>query len=197
MIDVPPGWNSLADFLTELAAVLRELHGFGTHPVEQSLRFGTQTGTNLLKVDHRAIKAFQVAIDRPIREYLAFIGSGDDPLRSRNGGDYRIAGMWSVKLQPKGFHMSHVHPMGWISSACYIELPDAIGADSHDGWLNFGKPGVPTIPPVAVEHRIQPREGALALFPSYMWHGTEPWTEGGSRLSIAFDLLPANDLQLR
>ncbi|WP_375251270.1 putative 2OG-Fe(II) oxygenase [Sphingomonas sp.] len=30
----------------------------------------------------------------------------------------------------------------------------------------------------------------LALFPSYLWHGTEPFTGNAPRLTIAFDLLP-------
>jgi hypothetical protein len=30
----------------------------------------------------------------------------------------------------------------------------------------------------------------LALFPSYMWHGTVPFTQGAERLTIAFDLVP-------
>jgi tetratricopeptide (TPR) repeat protein len=191
-IDAPPGWQDLDAYLSDLAEALRELHGFGTHPVDQSLRFGTQTGTNLLRIDHPVIRAFQAAIERPIREYLSLVGSGGDPLRSRNCGDYLIAGMWSVRLQSNGFHIGHVHPMGWISSACYIDLPDAIDAETHEGWIHFGKPGIPTMPPLEAQHRVLPQRGALVLFPSYMWHGTEAWAGGGTRLTIAFDLIPAS-----
>ena len=189
-IDTPPGWDDLPHYLSDLASVLRGLHGFGAHPVDQSLRHGTQSATNLLTLDDPVVRAFQRAIARPIREYLAFLGTGADPLRARNRGGWRIAGMWSVQLRAKGFHLAHVHPMGWISSACYVDLPAAIGPDRHDGWISFGKPGIPTTPPMEAEHRIQPREGTLVLFPSYMWHGTEPFAEGGTRLTIAFDLVP-------
>jgi len=191
MIDTPAGWGSLDEYLQELAALLRSLHGFCAHPLDQSLRFGTQTSANLLTLDHPAIRAFRDAIDRPIRHYLSFLGTGTDPLRSRNAGNYRFSGMWSVRLQPGGFHVSHVHPMGWISSACYIDLPGSIGSDTQEGWIKFGEPGIPIHPHLPAEHRIQPREGMLVLFPSYMWHGTERTRAEGSRLTIAFDLVPA------
>jgi hypothetical protein len=40
------------------------------------------------------------------------------------------------------------------------------------------------------EHWVQPKPGLLALFPSYMWHGTEPFGGTEPRLTIAFDLVP-------
>jgi hypothetical protein len=34
---------------------------------------------------------------------------------------------------------------------------------------------------------IEPKPGRLALFPSYMWHGTRPFAEG-ERMTVAFDV---------
>jgi hypothetical protein len=31
----------------------------------------------------------------------------------------------------------------------------------------------------------------LVLFPSYLWHGTVPFSAGEMRLTAAFDVLPA------
>ncbi|MFO0286777.1 MAG: putative 2OG-Fe(II) oxygenase [Brevundimonas sp.] len=39
------------------------------------------------------------------------------------------------------------------------------------------------------ERWVQPQRGLLALFPSYMWHGVQPFSEG-VRLTIAFDVMP-------
>jgi hypothetical protein len=50
---------------------------------------------------------------------------------------------------------------------------------------------VPTQPVLAAEHAIKPEPGRLVLFPSYMWHGTAPFSGDAERLTIAFDLLPA------
>ena len=34
---------------------------------------------------------------------------------------------------------------------------------------------------------IEPKPGRLALFPSWMWHGTRPFGQG-ERLTVAFDV---------
>ena len=36
---------------------------------------------------------------------------------------------------------------------------------------------------------IEPEEGLMLLFPSYMFHRTLPFTGPGERISIAFDVL--------
>lgn len=190
-IDVPPGWNDRDSYLADLGAALRNLHRFRAHPLDQSLRWGSQTSADLLRSEEPAIRAFQTAIDGPIRRYIAHLGQGDDVLRSRNRGSYAISGMWSVHLKSGGFHVSHVHPMGWLSSACYIELPAALDADTKEGWLKFGEPGIPMVSPIAAARHVRPEPGLLVLFPSYMWHGTEAFAARGSRLSIAFDIVPA------
>ena len=189
-IDVPEGWPDLETFLDSLAVSLERLHGFQTHPIGQSVRHGSQTSYSLTLSDDPVIKAFFTAIDGPIRRYMAALGSGSDPVRSRNTGDYRFNGVWSVRLRPDGYHSDHLHPRGWLSSACYIALPSAVER-GHEGWLKFGEPGVPTTPALAPEYFIKPELGLLALFPSYMWHGTVPFGGSEPRLTIAFDVVPA------
>lgn len=190
-IDTPPGWSSLDAYLSDVGAALKRLHTLKTHPLDQSLRHGTQTPASLRTSEDPAIKAFFSAIDGPIRRHMDFLGKGNDPLRSRNSGDYRVRGAWSVRLRPDGFHANHFHAQGWLSSACYIELPDAVAGDDRQGWIKFGEPGVPTTPSLAPEHFIRPEPGLLALFPSYMWHGTVPFSGDDTRLTIAFDVVPA------
>jgi tetratricopeptide (TPR) repeat protein len=189
-IDVPDGWPNLPSYLANLATSLRKLHVLRTHPVHQSLRHGTQSTRNLMQVDDPAIRAFFRAIDGPIRRHMLAIGKGNDPTRRRNTGAYRIHGIWSVQLGPNGYHTNHVHPEGWLSSACYIDLPPAVEND-RQGWLKLGEPGFVTEPPLPPEYFVRPQPGLLALFPSHMWHGTIPFTGEGTRLTIAFDLVPA------
>jgi len=192
-IDTPTGWDSLPSYLADLRESLKRLHTMRTHPLHQSLRHGSQTAQNLLDVDDPAIRAFFPAIDGPIRRHIETIGHGGDPLRRRNTGGYKIAGIWSVRLNPQGYHTNHVHPQGWLSSACYIELPRALaGANpGREGFLKFGEPGYPTQPKLEPEYFIRPEPGLLALFPSYFWHGTVPFSGDDTRLTIAFDLVPA------
>ncbi|HTA65146.1 MAG TPA: tetratricopeptide repeat protein [Xanthomonadaceae bacterium] len=209
VLDTPRGWSDLPAYLRDLAASLHALHTLHTHPLHQSLRNGSQTTQkNLLETDDPVLRAFPEAIDGPIHRHIGMLGHGGDPLRRRNSGGYRIHGIWSVRLRGQGYHVNHVHPEGWLSSACYIELPRAMamgggaGADGtgespvaadHEkaGWLKFGEPGIPTNPMLAPESFIRPEPGLLALFPSYFWHGTVPFEGDDTRLTIAFDLVPA------
>ena len=187
----PTGWATRADFLRDLGAALDEHHVMAEHPSAQSLRHGTQTTYRLSGSSNPAIQAFFKAIDAPVREHLAKLGAGADPLRRRNSGGYRIVGAWSVRLRPGGFHLDHLHNEGWISSAFYVETPDdALEREGHEGWLRLGQPPFRTIPELPAERFIRPQPGRLALFPSYMWHGTVPFHTQERRTSIAFDLLP-------
>ncbi|MBU3076260.1 putative 2OG-Fe(II) oxygenase [Sphingomonas quercus] len=189
-IATPPGWPDREAYLADLANALRARHAWRTHPLEQSLRHGSQTQEDLTRSDDPAIRALFVALDPLIRAHIAALGKGTDPVRARATGDYRIVGAWSVLLRPGGFHVDHVHPQGWLSSAFYIALPEAVER-GHEGWLAFGRPGIPTRPPLAPTRFVRPEPGMLVLFPSYFWHGTEPFTGGQPRLTVAFDIVPA------
>jgi uncharacterized protein (TIGR02466 family) len=190
-IATPDGWPTLEAFLSDLSKALKELHPYEQHPTNQSLRHGSQTMHLLTGSDAPAIKAFFKAVDAPIRAHMARLGQGEDPLRSRNTLDYRIQGAWSVRLRPGGFHRDHYHSEGWLSSAFYVETPEAaLDTADKQGWIRFGKPPFVTTPPLPPDHFIRPKPGRLVLFPSYMWHGTVPFTTDESRMTIAFDAVP-------
>jgi tetratricopeptide (TPR) repeat protein len=189
-IDTPPGWSGLDAYLADLAAELRPLHRARGHQIGQSMRRGSQTESDLARETSPAIAAFFGAIEGPIRRYMAGLGKGRDPLRGRLKADYALNGIWSVNLAASGFHVDHVHPKGWLSSACHIELPDSV-ATQPEGWLKFGEPGIPTSPKLEADFLVKPEPGQLVLFPSYMWHGTVPFSGSASRLSVAFDAVPA------
>ena len=189
IIPTPDGWSSLPAYLADLAAVLKPMQVMRGDPLDQSLRNGIQTEQNLALSTDPVLKAFFKTIDKPIGEYLSRLGKGRDPLRARGGAGHRVKGAWSVKLEPNGFHADHLHPDGWLSSAFYVELPKAID-QGHEGWIKFGQPGAPTKPALEAEHFVKPEPGKLVLFPSYMWHGTVPFSGDETRLTMAFDVVP-------
>lgn len=172
--------------MAETAVVLRRLHKAREHPFDQTLRGGTQTeGTLFLRSDP-VIARLRLAIEDVIRTYINGLPDKDPshPLLGRPRGDFRFTGSWSVRLREGGRHVNHVHPEGWLSSACYVVLPDGVGR------LSLGMPPAELdlgLPALAF---IEPSVGQLALFPSYLWHGTEPF-DAGERLTVAFDVVPA------
>lgn len=189
-LQAPAGWPDLSAYLADLAEAAGGAHAYRAHPFDQSLRQGSQA-PNILDIDHPAIRAFPAAIGEAVAEHLRRLGRGEDPVRARNTGRWAFQGAWSVRLRPHGFHADHVHTQGWLSSACYLSLPQAVARPDRQGWLKFGQPGVATDPPLGPEHFVKPEPGLLALFPSYMWHGTVPFGGTEPRLTIAFDLVPA------
>lgn len=187
-IDPPDGWSSRDAFLADLLEALRRLHRFRAHPLDQSLRQGSQTASDLLHSQDPALRSLPAALAPAIDAYLQRLGQGSDILRARTGKGRRFAGMWSVRLRPGGRHLPHIHPRGWISSALHIDLPDHGPVAGREGWLEFGRPGAIDLD---AQFHVRPVAGGLVLFPSYMWHSTLPFTASGFRTSIAFDIVPA------
>jgi tetratricopeptide (TPR) repeat protein len=188
----PKGFATIEAFNEALAESLRRLHVLETHPLDQSVRGGSQTSRSLLYVDDPIIQTFIAMRDEPIRDYMSKIAKSDPahPLSSRNTGKYRMTGAWSVKLKPGGYHISHVHPAGWISGPYYVRVPKVVAeGEGQQGWVTFGEPRWPT-PGCTAEKIVQPQEGMQVFFPSYLWHGTIPFSEG-ERMTAPMDAAPA------
>lgn len=176
--------------LDVLAETLRRLHTLSGQPLDQSLRGGTQTDGDIFKRIDPVLIQLREAIRATVAEHVANFPPPDPrhPLLGPARDRIEFEGAWSVWLRSRGFHANHVHPAGWISSAQYIALPPDIGQDEA-GYLTLGEPRSPgfeiDMPPFRT---VEPKPGRLALFPSYMWHGTRPFGEG-ERLTVAFDVL--------
>jgi cytochrome c-type biogenesis protein CcmH/NrfG len=175
--------------MDQLAERLRALHRAAHHPLYQSLRGGTQTDGHLFQRIDPEIMALREAVVGTVERYVEGLPAAraGHPLLIEKRSPIRFSGSWSVRLTGAGFHVSHCHPAGWISSAFYVSLPDeAMGGADHAGWLSLGEvTNLGTdLPPLRL---IAPRPGRLVLFPSTMWHGTRPF-ESGERLTVAFDV---------
>ena len=189
-ITPPDGYTDIAEFNAALSTKLDELHTYQHAPVNQTLRTGTQTEMDLSLIDDPVLTGFFQAIDAPIKDYMNTLGhDAGHPLRRRNTNAYRISGAWSVRLRENGHHVNHVHPMGWLSSAYYVDVPPSVNDKNRDGWIKFGEPDLDI--GQDAEHYVQPISGRLVLFPSYMWHGTLPFTGSETRLTLPFDVVPA------
>ena len=194
-IEVPKGFTDMPQFLAALEASLEVLHHARIEPVRQSLRGGSQTPGRLFGRTDPNITVLKPALLRTIESWIARLPTAaDHPFLRRAARSVRFTGSWSVKLRRSGSHVNHYHNEGWMSSAFYVSLPpsvrDASGTDPHAGCIQFGQPPVELglgLPPRRV---IRPQAGHLALFPSYMWHGTIPFDDAHPRLTVAFDMQP-------
>lgn len=194
-IETPDGFDSLPAFLSRLQVDLRALHRGNTAPLDQSLRGGTQTHGNLFDTGLETVQALKQQVQKHVTRYIENLPNDDGhPLLSRKTDGFRFGGSWSVELSSDGFHVNHVHSNGWISSAFYVDVPLQVRQNSgtHEGWIKFGESGLNLgSERECIQKIVQPQPGLLVLFPSYMWHGTVPFTGERTRLTAPFDIVPA------
>lgn len=167
---------------------LRQLHNVGFTHLGQSVRDGTQTDGPLLARSEPEIVALRHTILKQTEAHLASLPYVEGhPTLARKPDRARIAGSWSVRFHGGGRHAHHVHPLGWLSAALYISVPEHQPADRDAGWLVLGQPPDELNVPLQPIRLIEPRPGRLVLFPSIMWHGTRPFPSG-ERMTVAFDV---------
>lgn len=177
-----------ADELARIAGLLRSLHRTRVHPIGQSLRGGTQTRGRLFERSEAEIVRLKRTIETAVDDYWMRLPPADPnhPLLRLRDTRPRLEGSWSVRLTDGGYHTSHFHPEGALSSACYLVVPDPQAA--MEGWLELGGPPGGLDVPIDPLVRIEPAPGRMALFPSYLFHGTRPFA-AGERLTVAFDVV--------
>ncbi len=191
-VPVPRDFANTAEFNARLNEVLSRLHFAKRHPPEQTLRGGTQTGGDLLGRAEPEIAALAGSLRECISEYIAGLpADAAHPLFARRSEQFEFSGSWSVRLRRAGYHTMHIHPLGWISSAYYVDVPPEIeGTDELGGGIKFGEPDIDLGEQGGARRHIQPAAGRLVLFPSYMWHGTVPFESDRTRTTVAFDVVP-------
>lgn len=145
----------------EIVAGLHELHrrcGRDTSQ-RQSIRGGTQI--TLSGQSH------PIALRTSAVVSAALAGALKEP--------FRLAGLWSIRMQKGGSHVEHNHPEGWLSGVWYVDVPDRGSAHLR----------------LAGGAEIEPRAGLIVLFPSWLVHATTAYAGEEPRLTVGFDLVKA------
>ena len=170
----PAPFADIGEFNAAFARELAPLHRAAQRPLEQS---------SARRLADRAQPAARQPGDRRV---LRHARRADTRLHQRacttrthrirwigaSAADYRISRFLVRAAAARGFHLDHVHPRGWLSSAYYVGAAGRFRCgDARAGWLKFGEPGM-RIPAARPEHFVKPAQGMLVLFPSYLWHGT-------------------------
>ncbi len=192
-LPAPPGYASIADFNRDLSQALAPLHRARREPADQSLRGGTQTIEDLFATGLPLVDALRAQFEAAIRDYVRDLPADENhPLLRRQTAAFKFSGSWSVRLTRAGYHVNHVHSQGWISSCYYVRVPQAAAdASLQAGWLKLGETDLKLGQREQIGRVIQPREGMLVLFPSYLFHGTTPFDTDEERITVAFDVVPA------
>ena len=191
-IAAPEGYADVAAFNAALAAHVLAHPSLVVAPASHATRAGRHSG-ELLVEPIGPMAAFEGVVRAAVDGYIrALPRQSGHPFAARPPPRYGL-NVWGVVLESQGYQVPHIHPAAWLSGVYYVRLPEAIGAadDGEAGWIAFGRPPAHfhlTVPPKVTP--VKPEEGLMLLFPSYFYHHTIPFESAGTRISIAFDVLP-------
>ena len=118
----------------------------------------------------------------------AFIDMGWD-LKNQ---EVKVTSMWSVINKKNSSNARHIHSNNYISAAYYVKTPE------NGGDIVFHDPRSVTTfryPKIAESNAlnsniftIQPKEGLLVLFPSYLYHSVDLNRSEEERIVISFNI---------
>ena len=186
----PASFADMATFNAALAAHVRGHPTLRAAPESYSMERGQNTGE--LLPGNGAATAFGGLVEQAVDRYRdALPQDAGHPFLADIPRQVRITA-WGVILDEGAYQVPHIHPSAWLSGVYYVALPPTLGADDDGtaGWIEFGRPYWDFRIRKEPETRlIEPEEGLMLLFPSYMFHRTLPFSGPGERISIAFDVL--------
>ena len=146
---------------------------------------------NLFNTENPSILKFETVLRTAIHNYIASLPDNTEhPFLIKKTENYQILDCWVNFLQPGDYQSNHIHDHGSISGVYYLDEPEIEPNEEHAGWIEFNRAGY-NLPHFAGEKGIElikPTGGMFIFFPSYVWHGTIPYTHSYSRISISFDI---------
>ncbi|MDA7946726.1 MAG: tetratricopeptide repeat protein [Hyphomicrobiaceae bacterium] len=190
----PPTFANLEAFNAALCAHCTSHPSLTFEPSENTTMKGHQTGNLSKDEDQGPVAHLLKMIDDAVRDYQRTHPlDPTHPFLSSQPTQWTYD-IWATVLGSQGHQASHIHRSGWLSGCYYAKIPDVITAEpsSQDGWIEFGRPQdneKASAEPIVRSYA--PHEGMVVLFPSYFYHRTEPFESNETRISIAFDVIPA------
>jgi len=162
-------------------------------PRNHATKSGRHTGDLMLKPGG-PVPAFASAVEGAVRQYLREMpADSSHAFAAQRPARWRLSA-WAVVMEGQGYQAPHIHPQAWLSGVYYASVPPDMAASDTEqaGWIEFGEP----LPDYRFTARpelrlVRPEEGLMLLFPSYFFHRTLPFSAGGTRISIAFDIVPS------
>jgi hypothetical protein len=98
---------------------------------------------------------------------------------------------WALILGPNDAQKEHFHLYSSVAGVYYVAVPEKLAESNNDeGCLVIPSEWLGSQPPLVAPNFIRPVPGRLILFPGYFPHRTTPTRCIGSRISVAFDVIP-------
>ena len=107
-----------------------------------------------------------------------------------------IGNMWANINPPGGYNRPHIHPNSHFSGVYYIKAPQNSGEIVFNDPRSAAHMVMPDrvkdiTPPSHLwrEVRVNPLEGRMLMFPSWLWHCVEPNESNDIRISVSFNFI--------
>ncbi len=100
---------------------------------------------------------------------------------------------WANVLHTGNYNKEHVHPECTVSGVYYVDVGASDPNDKRSGRFEFMDPRhlaemVPTPgTPFGRTLPVQPQDGLMLVFPSWLYHAVRPYTGIRPRISISFN----------
>jgi tetratricopeptide (TPR) repeat protein len=184
------------DFNANLAAEILAYKALGALHSTKATR-GTGTWIDHLELyggplSQRLIGVIRTAVENYLIDRLML---ADEPMMKLRR-KYAELHSWAQEVRGDGHQSEHIHPRGWISGVYYVTVPTAdANSPGEAGAIEFGllSLGERNAAPRLARWRVMPEPGMLLLFPSYYAHWTHATGVAHSRISVAFDIIPADE----
>jgi len=181
--------NDVDEFLTKITKELKVLEAFSfTHTATKG---GEQTNSVVFDSRSPRMAVLKDIIEKAVFEYREEFAARSDQPFIRNWPSKATQEGWFVSVRQGGYQEMHTHNTAWLSGVLYLQVvtnpKDSEGAIRFS--LDSGK--YPTLAKECDTVVHQPNVGDLVLFPSSLFHGTNPVLQDAERCCIAFDVLPA------
>ena len=137
-------------------------------------------------LNDKLVKKFTMIFQNYVKESVEEIGWNYDSDR------VKIEAMWSIINKKGDFNIQHNHPNAYLSAAYYVKAPKDCGEivfyDPRPAPV-YSHPRAKT-PNIlnATINSVNPEEGLLVLFPSYLEHSVNPNQSEEQRIVISFNV---------
>ena len=106
-----------------------------------------------------------------------------------------LGNMWANINPPEGYNKPHIHPNSLFSGVYYVKAPELSGKLV----CNDPRPGIQSTMPIRIkgqppkhlwrECHLEPKDGRIIMFPSWLWHCVEPNESNDIRISVSFNFI--------
>ncbi len=185
-----PGADAANAAITSLVMQLDQAHSENASSGDMTSNYLEQ---DFLKQKHPAVEWLVTCINKTVADYLHHTGVKEDL-------KWEIQA-W-VNINRSGdYHNLHNHPRSYLSGTYYVAVPTGESLqgrreDLNPNAISFYDPrGQVNMNAVAgdnefdPEHRIQPSNGQILLWPSFLMHFVHPNLTDETRISISFNII--------